>query len=411
MDTRTKTMRTLSYDDMLTEGTENFRVPSVNGEWYRISSTRKVEAQPVQCISVDSEDHLYAIDDGILTHNTGGGKSVLQRNILFSIIAHSKDIKFLGIDLKQVELSGYTIFKDACLGVGTTLEDALVILNFANDTMQQRYSEMKKTGKNDFKTIPGHGPAILVMVDEAGQLLDMSGSKAGDAAKAEGDLKAEAQSIIGQIARLGRAAGVHLAIATQRPDAKMIPGELKENLMFRAGCGHLTSIASSMLFDDNTGVQTPADPKGRAAIMTVGQKPQKVQVYYTPDFDWMVKWMERHGMNPDGTPLETGPSVDMGDSMDRIKNGGNADDVLGIDTNDAVEEEVRKRQAIADAHDEAVRRMSASAVDDESDSTDDKDGTDTMSLGRPKIMGDKGVESKPDHREDWDDVMDDIIDD
>ena len=54
-----------------------------------------------------------------------------------------------------------------------------------------------------------------------------------DEGKAEDELKGEAQMIIGSIARLGRAAGVHLTIATQRPDASLIPGETRDNLGVR----------------------------------------------------------------------------------------------------------------------------------------------------------------------------------
>jgi hypothetical protein len=385
----------------------------------------------VMCINVESSEHAFMlacshdvserardIDEvcskSIPTHNcgsTGGGKSVLQRNIVFSCIARSDDIKFLGIDLKQVELSKYSIFSDAVLGIGTTLEDAVEILRFANDTMQSRYTSMKKMGYNDFKSIPNHGPAIMVMIDEAGQLLDMSGGKGSDTAKAEQELKGEAQSIIGQIARLGRAAGVHLAIATQRPDAKMIPGELKENLMFRAGCGHLTSIASSMLFDDNTGMNTPADPKGRAAAMVVGQKPEKMQVYFTKDADWMIEWMKRHGKNPDNTPIETGPSVNIDNGIDKLR-GKNVDETLGIDNSKAVDEEVQKRQAAAKAHEEAVRKMKSSHDDDddfELPTDDEPESKQDDSIKRPNLKGD--AEVKHDPRDDWDDEMNSIIDD
>lgn len=392
--------------------------------WMTYSVTHEKPSE-VMCIGVESSEHTFMVActhdnisaDGldkvcsmsIPTHNcgsTGGGKSVLQRNIVFACIARSKDIKFLGIDLKQVELSKYSIFSDAVLGIGTNLEDALEILRFANDTMQSRYSSMKKMGYNDFKLIPNHGPAIMVMIDEAGQLLDMSGGKGSDTAKAEMELKGEAQSLIGSIARLGRAAGVHLAIATQRPDAKMIPGELKENLMFRAGCGHLTSIASSMLFDDNTGQNTPAKPRGRAAAMVVGQKPQKMQVYFTQDANWMIEWMKRHGKNPDNTPIETGPSVNINTGIDKIK-GTNVDDALGIDNSKEVDEEVQKRQAAAKAHADAVERMNHHATGD--DSSDKQEASDDDGITRPNLKGDEEVKYDP--REDWDDEMNSIIDD
>lgn len=388
-DKRDGEIKNLTYEDILNAGVDNFLIPGVKGGWYRIKNNTEAEKKPVRCIKVDACDHLYAVNGNVLTHNTGGGKSVLQRLCVFHCIAASKDIKFLGIDLKRVELSPYTIFSDTVLGIATTLEDAVEILKFGNDKMMSRYDQMQKAGVNNFADLPNHGPALLIMVDECGQLLDMSGGKGSDEAKKEMELKGQAQSIIGSIARLGRAAGVHLLIATQRPDAKLVPGELKENLMFRAGCGHLTSTASSMLFDDATGTQTPATPKGRAAVMNVGQKPQRIQVYFTKDYTWMVDWLAKKGLNPDLTPLSTGPAVNT-----------NSSDVAGLqnmtldDNNDDIEAIAAAREQQAAAHAEAVQALQASG--------------DSSGFDKPVLKGEAGIKHDP--RNDWDDDMEELVD-
>ena len=388
-DKRDNEIKNLTYEDILNAGIDNFLIPGAKGGWYRIKNSTEIEKEPVRCIKVDACDHLYAVNGNVLTHNTGGGKSVLQRLCVFHCIAASKDIKFLGIDLKRVELSPYTIFSDTVLGIATTLEDAVEILKFGNDQMMSRYDQMQKAGVNNFADLPNHGPALLIMVDECGQLLDMSGGKGSDEAKKEMELKGQAQSIIGSIARLGRAAGVHLLIATQRPDAKLVPGELKENLMFRAGCGHLTSTASSMLFDDGTGTQTPAAPKGRAAVMNVGQKPQRIQVYFTKDYTWMVDWLAKKGLNPDLTPLSTGPSVNT-----------NSADVAGLqnmtldDNNDDIEAIAAAREQQAAAHAEAVQALQSSG--------------DSSGFDKPVLKGEAGIKHDP--RNDWDEDMEELVD-
>lgn len=388
-DKRDGEIKNLTYEDILNTGVDNFLIPGVKGGWYRIKNSTEAEKKPVRCIKVDACDHLYAVNGNVLTHNTGGGKSVLQRLAVFHCIAASKDIKFLGIDLKRVELSPYTIFSDTVLGIATTLEDAVEILKFGNDQMMSRYDQMQKAGVNNFADLPNHGPALLIMVDECGQLLDMSGGKGSDEAKKEMELKGQAQSIIGSIARLGRAAGVHLLIATQRPDSSIVKGELKENLMFRAGCGHLTSIASSMLFDDATGTQTPATPKGRAAVMNVGQKAQRIQVYFTKDYTWMVDWLAKKGLNPDLTPLSTGPAVNT-----------NGSDVAGLqnmtldDNNDDIEAIAAAREQQAAAHAEAVQALQASG--------------DSSGFDKPVLKGESGIKHDP--RDDWDDDMDELVD-
>ena len=413
-DVRTGSLRTMAYSDMMAECLDNFRIPDSHGGWYRIKSSIEVERKPVKCIRVDTSDHVYRIGKDILTHNTGGGKSVLERNILFHCIACSDDIKILGIDLKQVELSAYEVFTDAVLGIATTLQDAVYILNFAEKEMHRRYTSMKKLGYNDFKDVPNHGPAIMVIIDEAGQLLDSSGGRGSDEAKAEGDLKGQAKSLIGSIARLGRAAHVHLVIATQRPDAKLIPGELKENLAFRVGCGHLTSIASSMAFDDNTGTQTPALPKGRAAIMVQGQKPEKLQVYFTPNASWIVDWMRRHGKNPDNTPIEgttAGGDTPRDTGDDIIDQSLITDNSQDVD--DAIKERQRSTVASETAKAAAARKAGApQAAAPAPVSAGAHAGTDDVGGGlqRLQLHGDDDEENKHDPSKDWDSVMDEITD-
>ena len=407
-DMRTGAIRTIAYEDMMAEGLENFRIPGAKGGWYRIASSVEVGRKPVKCIRVDTSDHVYRIKDDILTHNTGGGKSVLQRDILFSCIVHSDDIKLLCIDLKQVELSAYEIFTDAVLGIGTTLQDAVCILEYANTRMNDRYTSMKKLGYNDFKDVPNHGPAIMVVIDEAGQLLDSSGGKGDEPAKAEAALKGKAKMLISSIARLGRAAHVHLVVATQRPDAKLIPGELKENLAFRAGCGHLTSIASSMAFDDDTGTKTPAKPKGRAAIMVQGEKPEKLQVYFTPDANWITDWMRRHGKNPDNTPIDATATEDGSQAEEDTVNIGDGiiNQSLIADNSKDVDNAIKARQDATTAAETAKAEAARKAPQ-----ADRKPAARSIGGLEPlHLHGDKDEENKHDPATDWDPTMDAITD-
>ena len=383
LDMRDNIVKTLDFATILADGIEFYRIPASNGGWLKITSVKKAPLQPVRCIRVDAPDHLFEVNNGILTHNTGGGKSVLQRNIVFHCITRNDKIQFMGIDLKRVELSAYNGYKGV-LCIATTLVDAVEVLTFANNLMMERYAKMEKAGVNNFADLPGNGKALLVMVDEASQLLDMSGGKGTDEAKAELELKGQAQSILGSIARLGRAAGVHLCIAMQRCDAKTLGGgELRENLGFRAGCGSITSTASSMLFDDNTGTRTPSNPKGRAAIMRIGSKPQYIQVYYTKDANWLKELLHERGLNPDMTPLSTGRSVTTSDetSVSRLQS-------LELDSNDAdVDKMAEERQKAADEHKKAVEMLDS--------------GSD---LTIPTLSG--GEDNAPKAPQEWDDDMD-----
>lgn len=114
-----------------------------------------------------------------------------------------------------------------------------------------------------------------------------------DEAKEADELKGEAKMIIGSIARLGRASGVHLVIATQRPDAELIPGETRDNLGVRIGCGVLKSSASTMLFQSGIGQRIHASPPGGMYVQIHGQG-NMGQGFFAPN-DWLEKYYEREG--------------------------------------------------------------------------------------------------------------------
>ena len=143
----------------------------------KIKSIKPIEPEMARCIEVDSPSRLFSVmgADGssIVTHN-----SVAQRNIILGCVLRPDSWRFLGVDLKKVELSSWRAYSNVVLGVATELEDALTVLRFAQQTMMKRYAEMEQLGYNNFLDLPEKGQALLVMVDEAGELLGSSGVKA-----------------------------------------------------------------------------------------------------------------------------------------------------------------------------------------------------------------------------------------
>jgi len=301
----------------------------------KLKSIRRIEPKLSRCISVNTQDKLFAAGgkDGrsVVTHN-----SVIQRNIIFGCILRPDHWRFIGIDLKKVELSAFRAYSNVVLGIATELEDALTVLRFGQATMMKRYQEMEAVGKNDFMDMPDHGPALMIMVDEAGELLSPSGVKT-DEGKHDDELKGEAQMIIGSIARLGRAAGVHLVIATQRPDATLIPGETKANLGCRINAGRTDSNASNMILGSGEGTRVKPFPPGRLYIR-IYSNGDHGQGFYA-DQDWIDKYLQSEGKNQDGTPIAQGKQntrkanlVDMETFGD-----GDLDSREGIDTQAAIE--------------------------------------------------------------------------
>lgn len=136
-----------------------------------IKSIKPIKPVESNCISVDSHDKLFNVGEGnLLTHN-----SVAQQNIIISCLLRPKNWVILGIDLKRVEL---TRFKKFGVKVATDLDTAVEFLRFAQAVMMKRYERMEELGVNDFEDLPEQLQALMVMIDEAGELLSPSGAKA-----------------------------------------------------------------------------------------------------------------------------------------------------------------------------------------------------------------------------------------
>lgn len=266
----------------------------------KIKSIKRIKPEISRCIEVAAEDRLFSLGgengDAVLTHN-----SVVQRNIVFGCIMRPDFWTFAGIDLKRVELSWLRNYSHVVLGVGTELDVAVEILRLASQIMMKRYDDMEKMQVNDFKDIPGNNKYFLVMIDEAGELLGQAKGQ-GEEIKIQNALKGEAQQLIGSIARLGRAAGVHLLVATQRPDAELIPGETRNNLHYRINCGPTGSTASSMILDGSTeGMKVKSNPRGRL-YLRIHRRGNHGQGFFANQ-DWLDKWLESQGLRQDGTPI------------------------------------------------------------------------------------------------------------
>lgn len=99
---------------------------------------------------------------------------------------------------------------------------------------------------------------IFFAVDEVAEILDKTGLD-----KADKELVARIERSIATIARLGRAFGIHLILATQRPDANIISGQIKNNIAYRV-CGRADNVLSMIILDNTSAAdQIPADARGR----------------------------------------------------------------------------------------------------------------------------------------------------
>lgn len=157
------------------------------------------------------------IYDDIINHSThlliagatGSGKSVTIHGIITGLLLQQPRPLLAFIDLKKVEMLEYKRLYNL-FAYADTAPAAMSLLSGIRSEMLSRYSTMTKKG---FKKWPGQ--PLYIIIDEYAELLI--------------DSRKKCIPLIQSIAQLGRAAGIHLILATQCPLAKIIPTEIKLN--------------------------------------------------------------------------------------------------------------------------------------------------------------------------------------
>lgn len=230
-----------------------------------------------------------------------------------------------------------------------------------------------------------------------------------DKGKEDDALKSEAQMIIGSIARLGRAAGVHLIIATQRPDAKLINGETKANLGVRVNCGTTNSITSSMVLENAEGTRVKSNPRGRIYLQIYG-KGDHGQGFFA-DQGWIDDYLASQGKNPDGSPLNSKRSKLVKNLDMSGFEGTDLDSETGVD-NSTIIEKIRQEeeQDDSDVNMEDILEDSDNVNEEEEFYVEEEVDQASDKLGRP-VLGGKKEEGNPWDRpeDDWDMFLDEVI--
>lgn len=218
--------------------------------------------------------------------STGSGKTNLVGSLLQQAIDKGMDVYLL--DMKGGIDFPFCLNNDLC-HIATTRYDSLSILSQLVDVLEDRKDIFQCVfnggGGRPCSSIDVYNrynpdnklPRILVACDELGQLTD-----AGGESKAN---KEEVAAIVGKLstlARLGRAFGIHLLLATQRPDANVVPGQIKNNLDIRV-CGRADLVLSQIIMDNGSANDLPKDIPGRFITNLGGGT--IFQGYMLPDLD------------------------------------------------------------------------------------------------------------------------------
>lgn len=202
--------------------------------------------------------NLAHIPHILLGGSTGSGKSVLLKLLLMQ--AHHKGAEVYIADFKG-GVDFPKVWHEKCR-MCFTEADLLITLNQLVAVLEYRKGRLAETGCPDldaYNEATGDNlPRLVFACDEVAEVLDKTGA---DAERKK--LLAQIESKLATIARLGRAFGIHLILATQRPDATIIPGQIRNNMDFRV-CGRADSVLSQIILDNTSAAeQIPKDARGR----------------------------------------------------------------------------------------------------------------------------------------------------
>ena len=182
----------------------------------------------------------------LIAGTTGSGKSVCMNSIIISLLykAGPEDVKLIMVDPKMVELGIYNSIPHLLIPVVTDPKKAAGSLQWAVTEMLRRYKMMSDVGVRDLEsynsivTAEEGGqklPQVVIIIDELADLMLVAAKEVEDS--------------ICRIAQMGRAAGMHLIIATQRPSADVITGLMKANIPSRIAFSVASSMESRIILD------------------------------------------------------------------------------------------------------------------------------------------------------------------
>ena len=214
----------------------------------------------------------------LIAGTTGSGKSVCMNSIIISLLykASPEDVKLIMVDPKMVELGIYNGIPHLLIPVVTDPKKAAGSLQWAVTEMMRRYKAMSDAGVRDLESYnsimeseEGNKlPQVVVIIDELADLMLV-------AAK-------EVEESICRIAQMGRAAGIHLIIATQRPSADVITGLMKANIPSRIAFA-VSSAMESRIILDTQGAEKLVG-RGDMLFAPIGAgKPLRVQGCFVSD--------------------------------------------------------------------------------------------------------------------------------
>ena len=249
-----------------------------------IALGKDVSGKPV-VLDIASAPHM------LIAGSTGTGKSVCSNSLIMSLLFRFRpeELKLIMVDPKVVEFDVYKNLPHLLTPVINDSAKVPVALRWAVNEMEKRYrilaaARVKKISEFNSRPIPEEPvfddegvqipdrmPVLLVIIDELGDLMMTEAKK-------------DVENSITRIAQKGRAAGVHVVVATQRPSTNVITGVIKANLPTRL-CFQVRSLVDSRVVLDSPGGEKLLGKGDMLYMSPSSMHIERVQGSFVPDSD------------------------------------------------------------------------------------------------------------------------------
>jgi len=245
---------------------------------------------------------LTSMPHMLIAGATGSGKSVCINSVVATLLLTKspEQLRLLMVDPKRVELTPFNGIPHLIMPVIVDVDQVNAALRGLMREMLRRYKKMEEVGARNIANynnkVKDQLPFLVLVVDELADLMIAGGF--------------EVEQTLVRLAQLGRATGIHLVLATQRPSVNVVTGLLKANIPTRAAFAVASQVDSRVILDA-IGAEKLLGKGDMLLLHSESPKPRRVQgtLVYDDEIDQLVD----HWTNHKGPPL---PEIPMGDVVD-----------------------------------------------------------------------------------------------
>ena len=243
---------------------------------------------------------LTALPHLLIAGATGSGKSVCINAVIASMLLTNRPdrLRMVMVDPKRVELTPFNGIPNLVLPVIVDADKVLDVLKGVQNEMLRRYKLLEEAGARNLSTYNGKSkepmPYLVVIIDELADLMMTAAF--------------EVEQAMVRLAQLGRATGIHLILATQRPSVNVVTGLLKANVPARIAFAVASQVDSRVILDA-VGAERLLGKGDMLLLSQDSPKPVRVQGTYVADEE--IEELVAFWKNQTGPPL---PEIVLEDS-------------------------------------------------------------------------------------------------